>query len=233
MSTVIENTFVIVAILSIVVIILKHFGDALQEELLVSSGKIWILMPGTIIHELSHLFFVLLFGLHVDDVSLFHFDQETGELGSVSYSYNSHSIKDRIGVTLSSVAPIFGITAFEYLGYWFLFKDHVKVLMNDALENNLIDFIKDFFMTGSLTKMILFILLSSLFLSGYSISSEDVHGILSGILFLISFIFVLCLFSTFFTFISTSIYLYVKLLLFFSIPMIIISIIMLIILKTF
>lgn len=227
------NSLMIIMMLLTIIFVLRIFGEKLQQELLISSGKIWMLMPGTVVHELSHLLVALLFGLHINKVSLFKFNQETGELGSVNYSYNQYSMKDRIGVTLSSVAPIFGISLIEYFIYVSLFKNHIKVIMDDIMNNQMFQFIKDFFMTGNLPRMILFIVISLILLSGLSISGEDIQAMKIGMGSLIGIIILICSLSMIFSFVRMTVFLYLKLLLFFTIPMMILSLISIMLLKIF
>lgn len=80
-----------------------------------------ILMPGVIIHELSHYLVCKLFFIKVTEVRLFIFDPTSQTLGYVNSSYQTSSLFQRIGETFSGIAPLFGITGVVVGLYWKMF----------------------------------------------------------------------------------------------------------------
>ena len=71
------------------------------------TGFIYLTMPGVVIHELSHLFFCLIFQHKIVKVNLFS-PQEDGTLGMVQHSYDSRNIFQRIGNFFIGSAPVWG-----------------------------------------------------------------------------------------------------------------------------
>ena len=71
------------------------------------TGFIYLTMPGVVIHELSHLFFCLIFQHKIMKVNLFS-PQEDGTLGMVQHSYDSRNIFHRIGNFFIGSAPVWG-----------------------------------------------------------------------------------------------------------------------------
>ena len=69
------------------------------------TGFIYLTMPGVVIHELSHLFFCLIFQHKIMKVNLFS-PQEDGTLGMVQHSYDSRNIFHRIGNFFIGSAPV-------------------------------------------------------------------------------------------------------------------------------
>ena len=229
---ILENLLFLLVIPAILIASMRLFGILLQEALLNSSRFIWVLAPGTIIHELSHLLICLLFGLPINQVVLFHYEPETGNLGHVDYSFNPLSIKDRIGAALSGIAPIIGISALEYFIYDKLFPSNVNNLIADLKQTNIIEFIKDFFLPGgNASHLILFIIISVLLLSGYSISGADLSSVRIGIIPLIIIATLISSLSIFVPAFETTIILGIKLLFALSLAMIILCMLSLLIIK--
>lgn len=71
------------------------------------TGFIYLTMPGVVIHELSHVFFCLIFQHKIMKVNLFS-PQEDGTLGMVQHSYDSRNIFQRIGNFFIGSAPVWG-----------------------------------------------------------------------------------------------------------------------------
>lgn len=230
---IIENLLFLIVIPAILIALMRLFGILLQGALLNSSRFIWILAPGTIIHELSHLIICILFGLPINKVVLFHYEPETGSLGHVDYSFNPLSIKDRIGAALSGIAPVIGISVVEYLIYYKLFPNNIINLINDLKQYNIIEFIKDFFLPGgNALHLILFIIISVFLLSGYSISNADLSSVKIGIIPLILIAIFISLLSMLFPVIESTIILGIKLLLSLSLAMIFLCMLSLLIIKS-
>ena len=63
-------------------------------------------LPGTIVHEGSHVIACLLFGHRVDRVKWFDPQAVDGALGSVEHSYNRDSAYQRVGTIVIGIAPL-------------------------------------------------------------------------------------------------------------------------------
>ena len=70
------------------------------------KGILWSGWLGTPLHELSHAFFAWLFRHKIQKISLFHPDEETGQLGSVNHSYEKWNVYQRIGNFFVGAAPL-------------------------------------------------------------------------------------------------------------------------------
>lgn len=82
------------------------------------KGILWTAWIGTPVHELSHLFFALLFRHRIVSLKLFSPNQETGELGEVQHSYTRGSIYQVAGNFFIGVAPLIGGScALAFLAY--------------------------------------------------------------------------------------------------------------------
>ena len=71
------------------------------------KGILFTAWIGTPIHELGHVFFAKIFRHHIDQISLFSPNYDTGGLGHVSHSFNPKSIYQRIGNFFIGAAPLF------------------------------------------------------------------------------------------------------------------------------
>jgi len=63
-------------------------------------------LPGTIVHEGSHVIACLLFGHRVDRVKWFDPQAVDGALGSVEHSYDASSAYQRVGTIVIGIAPL-------------------------------------------------------------------------------------------------------------------------------
>jgi hypothetical protein len=70
---------------------------------------------GTIIHELGHAFFNLIFGHKILNMKLTNRDPSLGTTAHVAYSYNPRNLYQRIGVFFSAIGPILFGTLIIYL----------------------------------------------------------------------------------------------------------------------
>ena len=61
---------------------------------------------GTMVHELGHAFFNLIFGHKILKIKLTNRDPSQGETAHVAYAYNPRNIFQRIGVFFSAIGPI-------------------------------------------------------------------------------------------------------------------------------
>ncbi|MBI2849345.1 MAG: hypothetical protein HYX88_04365 [Chloroflexi bacterium] len=72
------------------------------------NGLLFHAWLGTPIHELSHMIPLIVTGHRIEKVALFSPNEQTGDLGYVSHSYDPRNIMHILGNFLSSMAPFFG-----------------------------------------------------------------------------------------------------------------------------
>lgn len=69
---------------------------------------------GVVIHELSHLIIAVIFGHHINHVTLLHIpnprDPSDTGLGVVNHAWNNHNWYQRMGNFFVGIAPLFGCT---------------------------------------------------------------------------------------------------------------------------
>ena len=74
-------------------------------SLLGETVHIWLTAPGTVVHELGHALFCVLFGHKIRDISLFR-PRKDGVLGYVKHSWNRKSLYQNIGLFFIGTGPI-------------------------------------------------------------------------------------------------------------------------------
>lgn len=74
----------------------------------------WLTAPGTVIHELGHAFFCVLFGHEVRELALFH-PKNPESLGHVKHAYNPRNPYQMIGHFFIGSGPIWFGAAFLYV----------------------------------------------------------------------------------------------------------------------
>lgn len=151
-----------------------------------------ILMPGVIIHELSHYLVCKLFFIKVTAVRLFIFDPTSQTLGYVNSSYETSSLFQRIGETFSGIAPLFGITEVVTGLYWKMFPKSIHqihlVMQSDnsilqqykLIANQIIHSILDRGGVG-----IAFIVIVLILMTGFALSPADLSTATTGLIPLI------------------------------------------------
>lgn len=208
MSSLLRQSLMTVLLLTIgitlCVLMLRLIGLKLQETLNYHFGNNtfsrWLLMPGTVIHELSHYLLVKLFGLHATEVKLFIPDVNSETLGFVDYSYNLHSVLNKFGLTFVGVAPLFGISGVLFFVYDKMFSTnlhHIFSMTEQAINNSdlsqLFNTFKYIFnpFNYSFGKLVLFMIICVFLLSGFSLSMADLQTSLKGLPYFILFMFCL------------------------------------------
>lgn len=149
----------------------------------------WNYFPGTVVHEISHLVVAKIFGLNVNDFSLFHFKDFGNELGFVQVAYNSHSLKDRLGMFLSSIAPMISISSLTYFIIFSNSTSLVEIQNNNPL--NFVLFVLNPFNFGFL-RWIVLILVVLFLTNGIFLSLADIKsGFQAGWIVLIPLVVIL------------------------------------------
>lgn len=70
---------------------------------------------GTIVHELGHAFFHVIFGHKITNMKLTNRDPLKGETAHVAFAYNPRNVFQRIGVFFSAIGPILFGALLTYL----------------------------------------------------------------------------------------------------------------------
>jgi hypothetical protein len=110
----------------LVLTLILHFETRfIQNRIVGTLGLKWYLglfgWLGTIIHELGHAIFCLIFGHKISEMKLFDPDPETGTLGYVKHSYNSKNIYQLVGNFFIGIGPILlGTAVIFLLAFWLL-----------------------------------------------------------------------------------------------------------------
>ncbi len=99
--------------------IMNYEAGFVERRALLLMGRGWYLglfgWLGTIVHELGHAIFCVIFRHKITDLRLFDPDPETGSLGYVIHSYNPASIYQLVGNFFIGIGPILLGTAIIYL----------------------------------------------------------------------------------------------------------------------
>lgn len=72
-----------------------------------ANSQLWLMKPGIFVHELLHAAVGWLFGVRISGFSM-RPDQTSA--AHVTFNYNRHSLRQRLGVGLASAAPVWGIS---------------------------------------------------------------------------------------------------------------------------
>ena len=103
----------------VLTLIMNYASTLMQRRALATIGKSWFLglfgWLGTVIHELGHAFFCLIFRHKITAMKLFDPDPETGTLGYVEHTYDSSNIYHLVGNFFIGIGPILLGTALIYI----------------------------------------------------------------------------------------------------------------------
>lgn len=174
----------------ICILLLSQSGGKLQTavmDLIPGYGGRLILLPGVVIHELSHLIAAKLFLIRVTEVKLFIFDPSSLTLGYVKSAYNPNSLWQRLGETATGIAPLFGITGALSGIYALMFHPSAQVrldhsqpvlqqlqVLGRALGESVISSLNS-------AKGLAFIAIMIILLTGFALSSADLQTSLVGL----------------------------------------------------
>lgn len=208
---VIKNSFVTLCYtlicITIVGFLIEIFERQAIKNIYIGIGYKGIIITGlgVVIHELSHLIFVLLGGMKPTEVKLFRpiKGYTDGRLGYVNYSYNKSNIIHRMFLFLVGIAPIIGGTLFLFVilkllipnTYFQLLEiikysldiskeigvfslEFISIIMKTSFDMITIIFARDNF---SKIQFWIFIFLAMSVASHMSLSSADVKGTLKGL----------------------------------------------------
>ena len=125
----------------VLTLIVNYASTLLQQRALRTIGRGWYLglfgWLGTIIHELGHAFFCLIFRHKITEMKLFDPDPETGTLGYVQHTYETSSLYQLAGNFFIGIGPILLGTALIYLFlYLLLGLNPFKFVINTGLTGS-------------------------------------------------------------------------------------------------
>jgi len=119
------QTFILLGpltVLSLIMHFVAQWNENLSYKVLGKNiflyGFAWL---GTIIHELGHALFALLFFHKIDDIKLFDPKGKGGSMGYVSHSYNKKNIYQNIGNLFIGIGPVLIGALLLFLLSYFLF----------------------------------------------------------------------------------------------------------------
>jgi hypothetical protein len=108
----------------ILTLVVNYISTLLQRRALLTIGRGWYLglfgWLGTIIHELGHAIFCLIFRHKITKMKLFDPDPETGTLGYLLHTYEPSSLYQMAGNFFIGIGPILLGSALIYLLLYFL-----------------------------------------------------------------------------------------------------------------
>ncbi len=103
----------------VLALIMNYQSEFTIRRALLALGDRWYLglfgWLGTIVHELGHVIFCLIFGHKITAMKLFSPDLETGTVGYVRNSYNSKNLYQLVGNFFIGIGPIILGTAIIFL----------------------------------------------------------------------------------------------------------------------
>ena len=107
-------------------VVVNYVSTLLQKRALLTIGRGWFLglfgWLGTIIHELGHAFFCIVFRHKITEMKLFDPDPETGTLGYVQHTYEPSSPYQTAGNFFVGIGPILIGAALIYLALFLLLR---------------------------------------------------------------------------------------------------------------
>jgi hypothetical protein len=194
---------------------MNYVSTFVQRRALLTIGKGWYLglfgWLGTIIHELGHAFFCLIFRHKITTLKLFEPDPETGTLGYVEHTYDSSSLYQQVGNFFIGIGPILVGIGIIYLLLFFLlglnplkFVADVSIKSPNIYSWNVLTQILQILWTSSTSllsevfswhnlstwQLYVFIYLAFTIGSSITLSPSDIKGSLKGLSVILILIFI-------------------------------------------
>jgi hypothetical protein len=199
----------------VLTLIMNYASTFVQRRALLTMGKGWYLglfgWLGTIMHELGHAVFCLIFRHKITTLKLFDPDPETGTLGYVEHTYDSSSLYQRVGNFFIGIGPILLGTALIYLFLFLLmglnplkFVADVSITSPNIYSWNVLTQILQILWTSSTSllsevftwhnlstwQLYVFIYLAFTIGSSITLSPSDIKGSLKGLSVILILIFI-------------------------------------------
>ncbi len=160
----------------------------------------WI---GTMVHEIGHAIFCILFRHKINEIQFFSLDESSGTLGFVKHSYDPKSIYQNIGNFFIGIGPIILGSGIIY-GLTYLLADDISIQLNIREEFSITSYfeqIKDIFQNifreENLKSYKLYGFIYIIFCVGgaISLSPPDLQGAKKGLITIVIFLFLFNLIS--------------------------------------
>jgi hypothetical protein len=199
----------------VLTLVVNYASSSLQRRALIIIGRGWYLglfgWLGTIIHELGHALFCLIFRHKITAMKLFDHDPETGTLVYVQHTYESSNIYQLAGNFFIGIGPILlGIALIYLLLYLLLQLNPFKFALNISLPTTHIyswdvlsrilqtiwtsssQLIAGIFSWHNLSTWQFYVLIYLTFTIGSSIilSPSDIKGALKGLIVILILLFI-------------------------------------------
>jgi hypothetical protein len=122
-------------------VVVNYASTLLQRRALLTIGRGWFLglfgWLGTIIHELGHAFFCIVFRHKITAMKLFDPDPETGTLGYVQHTYEPSNPYQTAGNFFIGIGPILMGAALIYLALFLLLRlNPFNFVVNSGLPSS-------------------------------------------------------------------------------------------------
>ena len=199
----------------VLTLIMNYASTLMQRRALATIGKSWFLglfgWLGTVVHELGHAFFCLIFRHKITAMKLFDPDPETGTLGYVEHTYDSSNIYQLAGNFFIGIGPILLGTALIYILLFLLlglnpfnFVTNVDSAMPHIYSWGILTMIFQTFWTSatglisaifsgnnlSTWQLYVFIYLAFAIGSSITLSPSDIKGTLKGLSVILILVFI-------------------------------------------
>jgi hypothetical protein len=199
----------------VLTLIMNYASTLMQRRALATIGKSWFLglfgWLGTVVHELGHAFFCLIFRHKITAMKLFDPDPETGTLGYVEHTYDSSNIYQLAGNFFIGIGPILLGTALIYILLFLLlglnpfnFVTNVDLAMPHIYSWGILTTIIQTFWTSSTGliseifsgnnlstwQLYVFIYLAFVIGSSITLSPSDIKGTLKGLSVILILVFI-------------------------------------------
>jgi hypothetical protein len=199
----------------VLTLIMNYASTLMQRRALATIGKNWFLglfgWLGTVVHELGHAFFCMIFRHKITAMKLFDPDPETGTLGYVEHTYDSSSIYQLVGNFFIGIGPILLGTTLIYILLFLLlglnpfnFVTNVELAMPHIYSWGVFTTIFQTFWTSSTGliseifpgnnlsnwRLYVFIYLAFTIGSSITLSPSDIKGAMKGLSIILILVFI-------------------------------------------
>ena len=199
----------------VLTLVVNYVSTLLQRRALRIIGRGWYLglfgWLGTIIHELGHALFCIIFRHKITEMKLFDPDPETGTLGYVQHTYESSSLYQMAGNFFIGIGPILlgsgliylllylllGLNPFKFavntgLRSWDIYSWSVFINLLQNLRTSLTTLVSGIYSLTNFASWQLYVFIYLTFTIGSSIilSPSDFKGTFKGLSIILPVIFV-------------------------------------------
>jgi hypothetical protein len=199
----------------VLTLVVNYVSTLLQRRALLIIGRGWYLglfgWLGTIIHELGHALFCIIFRHKITEMKLFDPDPETGTLGYVQHTYESSSLYQMAGNFFIGIGPILlgsgliylllylllGLNPFKFavntgLPSWDIYSWSVFINLLQNLRTSLTTLVSGIYSLTNFASWQLYVFIYLTFTIGSSIilSPSDFKGTFKGLSIILPVIFV-------------------------------------------